>query len=65
MRAVALERLIDQACAESGAVVRVGVLPKDGELLAHAWIEVDGEVVGDRLSVVNKFTPLQDFSGLQ
>jgi len=65
VRAVSIERLLSDACGDSGAVVRVGVQTKDGELLAHAWIELDGEIIGDRSSVVRKFTPLQDFSGLQ
>ncbi|MCG8469487.1 MAG: lasso peptide biosynthesis B2 protein [Gemmatimonadetes bacterium] len=65
VRAVALERMITDACGESGAVVRIGVLPTGDELLAHAWIELNGEIVGDKPAIVRRFTPLQDFSGLK
>ena len=63
VRAVALERQIRGANAGS-AVVRVGVAQSAGELLAHAWIEMDGEVIGDEAARVRRFTPLHDFSAL-
>jgi hypothetical protein len=41
------------------AVVRIGVR-KDASLLqAHAWIEVDGQVVADRTDVGAHFTPFE------
>jgi len=65
-RAVALERLIERLPApqRGGAVVRVGVRPDDGKLLAHAWIVVGDRVVGDSPSRVARFVPLQDFTAL-
>ena len=63
VRAVALERQIRKANAGS-AVVRVGVAQASGELLAHAWIELDGRVIGDEPARVRRFTPLHDFSAL-
>ena len=63
VRAVALERQIRSANA-GAAVVRVGVLLGGTKLLAHAWIEIDGRVVGDEPSHVRRFTPLHDFTSL-
>jgi hypothetical protein len=31
--------------------VRIGALRTDGAMTAHAWVEVDGEVVGERAGV--------------
>lgn len=64
VRAMALERMIDKVESQSGAVVRVGIAEERGEFLAHAWIELNGKVVGDHPSNIRRFTPLQDFSGL-
>jgi hypothetical protein len=63
VRAVALERWIHRAHA-GPAVVRVGVLRVAGELFAHAWIELEGQVIGDEATHVRRFTPLHDFSAL-
>lgn len=63
VRAVALERLLRDANA-GDAAVRVGVHRHDDQLLAHAWIELDGRVVGDDPSFVRRFVPLHDFSAL-
>lgn len=63
VRAVALERMIVRARVGQ-AVVRVGVARQREEFLAHAWIELDGRVVGDEPARVSRFTPLHDFSAL-
>jgi hypothetical protein len=63
VRAVALERQIRGANA-GPAVVRVGVAQVAGELMAHAWIELEGQVIGDEQARVRQFTPLHDFSAL-
>lgn len=63
VRAVALERQIRRANA-GPAVVRVGVSQVAGKLLAHAWIELEGQVIGDEQARVRRFTPLHDFSAL-
>jgi transglutaminase superfamily protein len=38
--------------------LRIGVRKDDGTLRAHAWVEIDGEVVGESAAHVAKFTPL-------
>ena len=63
VRAMALERIIHRAGA-GRAVVRVGVRHGGAELEAHAWIEVDGRVLGDSPRHVGDFVPLTDVSAL-
>ena len=63
VRAVALERLLQRAHA-GAAAVRVGVHRERDRLLAHAWIELGGTVVGDDPAFVRRFVPLHDFSAL-
>lgn len=63
VRAVALERQIRRAHV-GNAVVRVGVAQVAGKLLAHAWIELEGQVIGDETWNIRRFTPLHDFSAL-
>ncbi len=63
VRAVALERMIARSGA-GAAVVRVGVVRDREAFLAHAWIELDGKVIGDEPAHVARFTPLHDFSAL-
>jgi hypothetical protein len=41
-----------------GAVVRVGVRRANGEFLAHAWVEIAGETLGDADEHVGSFVPL-------
>ncbi len=38
--------------------VRLGVRKENGELLAHAWVELGDQVVNDDSAVVSTFTPL-------
>jgi hypothetical protein len=40
----------------SGAVVRVGVRRDAGRLEAHAWVELRGHVIGERVEHVRDFT---------
>lgn len=61
VRAVALEHLARRAGAHH-AVVRIGVAPGQDRLDAHAWIEVDGRVLGDRPEAVRRFTALSELS---
>ena len=63
VRALALE---DLACREGAeaALVRVGVRRDEKGFEAHAWLEVQGRIVGDTLENVTSFTVLEDFSGL-
>lgn len=39
--------------------LRIGVRKQDGELRAHAWVELQGMVVNDQRDAVAPFTPLQ------
>jgi hypothetical protein len=63
VRALALEDLARREGAE-GALVRVGVRRDRKGFEAHAWLEIDGRVVGDTPDNVASFTVLEDFSGL-
>lgn len=53
-------RLKDAGIA--GAVLRVGVARRKGQFVAHAWVELGGEVIGDDASAVERYEPLD---GLQ
>lgn len=57
VRSVALSRMLD-ARGIDGAVVRVGVRRANGEFLAHAWVELAGETLGDADEHVGSFVPL-------
>ena len=58
-RALALQRLL----ARRGwpASLHVGVRRDRGALLAHAWVELDGAVLGDSPEHVATFVPLAGF----
>lgn len=57
VRSVALSRLLE-ARGIRGAVVRVGVRRTTTEFLAHAWVELGGETIGDADEHVGSFVPL-------
>jgi len=38
--------------------LRLGVLRHNRDLRAHAWVELDGQVLNDRVAAVREFTPL-------
>jgi len=61
VRSMGLRRMIDDA-GIAGATVRVGVQVLRGRFIAHAWVEYDGEVMGDDPALVARYVPL---SGLQ
>lgn len=63
VRAIAMERMIVRRGIHR-ARVKIGVMRDEDSFKAHAWIEVDGTVVGDSVSHVDRFIPLADFSGL-
>lgn len=57
VRALALAELLARA-GVPGSLIRLGVR-RDGEAMdAHAWVELDGRVVGDDPRVARRFTPL-------
>jgi hypothetical protein len=41
-----------------GAVVKIGVRRAGGEFLAHAWVELAGETIGDADEHVGTFVQL-------
>jgi hypothetical protein len=64
-RAIALAALI-RAAGVPGTRVRIGVQRSEsGAFAAHAWVELAGRVVGDRVEYVATFTALADLSLLR
>jgi hypothetical protein len=57
VRSVALSRLLERRGID-GAMMRVGVRRTGGEFLAHAWVELAGETLGDADEHVGSFVPL-------
>jgi transglutaminase superfamily protein len=57
VRSVALSRMLAARGIE-GSIVRVGVRRKNGEFLAHAWVELANETLGDADEHVGTFVPL-------
>ena len=64
MRSLAIQRLLDESGLESGQI-RIGVNIVDGEFLAHAWVEVDGRVMGDTPAYIDQFTPVTDVTAVK
>ena len=56
-RSIALSRMLSERGIQ-GALVRVGVRRADGQFLAHAWVELAGETLGDADEHVGSFVPL-------
>ena len=57
----ALRKLLDRE-GITGARVLVGVQLANGQFRAHAWVEYQGQVVGDDPAVVAQFTPMPDLA---
>ena len=57
VRSRALRQMLD-AEGIKGAQVRVGVQLSQGHFRAHAWVEYDGQVVGDDPARVAQFVPM-------
>lgn len=57
VRSVALSRMLEDRGID-GALVRVGIRRTDNEFLAHAWVELAGETLGDADDHVGSFVPL-------
>jgi hypothetical protein len=58
VRSLALHNLLIRR-GISGSVIRVGVRNDSGGFLAHAWVELNGVIVGDEPSHVRRFTRLE------
>jgi transglutaminase superfamily protein len=59
VRALALQRILERR-GITGSVVRIGVRRNADQLLAHAWVEHDGVILGDSASMVANFTVLAE-----
>lgn len=59
VRALALHRMIERR-GIAGSTVRIGVRREGDALLAHAWVEHQGVVLGDTTSTTSAFTVLTD-----
>jgi hypothetical protein len=57
VRSMALSRMLADRGID-GAIVRVGVRRAGGQFLAHAWVELAGETLGDVDEHVGSFVPL-------
>lgn len=57
VRSLALADLLERR-GVPGGLIRIGVRRHRGTLDAHAWVELDGRVVGDDPRRVRRFTPL-------
>jgi hypothetical protein len=59
VRSVALHRML-RACGIAGSRIHIGVRLQNGTFVAHAWVEWNGEILGDVASHVGTFAPLCD-----
>ena len=59
VRAVALNQMLE-ARGISGSQIKVGVRLQSGRFAAHAWVELDQTVLGDRETNIRRFEPLTD-----
>ncbi len=57
IRSIALRNLLSDA-GIGGSIIRVGVRRDAEEFVAHAWVELEGNVIGDDAGEVARFTPL-------
>lgn len=62
--AMALQRMLHRRRIGPG-VIRVGVQLRDGVFTAHAWLQLDDQVLGESLSYVSRFRLLTDVTGLE
>jgi hypothetical protein len=59
VRSVALQRML-QFRGISGSRIHIGVRLEGGQFVAHAWVEWEGQVLGDLPTYVQTFAPLCD-----
>ncbi|HSH45773.1 MAG TPA: lasso peptide biosynthesis B2 protein [Longimicrobiales bacterium] len=64
VRSLALQRMLRRHGVED-AELRIGVRVVDGGFGAHAWVELDGRVVGDDPAHVATFVPATDLELVQ
>lgn len=61
-RALALRWMLSRR--RIGAFLRIGVSKPEGQLQAHAWVEVGGQAVGEAPDLLQRFQPLGEVNGL-
>lgn len=61
VQAIALRRLLERD-GINGAEIRVGVKQSPEGMLAHAWVELGGQVIGDSPENVRQYSPLDELS---
>ena len=59
VRSVAIQRMLAKHGLDAGQI-RIGVRWNDDGFLAHAWVEQDGKILGDRKRHVRTFEPVTD-----
>jgi hypothetical protein len=59
VRALAIRSLLENEGIH-GAIIRVGVRMGPGSFAAHAWVELEGAVIGDRREHVATFRVVDD-----
>jgi transglutaminase superfamily protein len=64
VRSLALQRLLDRR-GIPGVELKIGVRLEQGSFSAHAWVEVNGRILGDSAHLVRSFTPTTDLHLVQ
>lgn len=59
VRSLAIHRMLLRR-GITDSTIRIGVRLRDGEFNAHAWVELDGIVIGDSRAHVESFTRITD-----
>ncbi|HVT41086.1 MAG TPA: lasso peptide biosynthesis B2 protein [Gemmatimonadaceae bacterium] len=61
VRSIALCRMMESRGVRGG-LLQIGVRLQDGRLVAHAWVEYGGEILGDDPASVSRFDLLPELS---
>jgi hypothetical protein len=64
VRAVAIDAMVRRA-GIPGSRIRIGVQVQEGRFSAHAWVELNGRVLGDRRDHVRRFAQIADIRVVQ
>ncbi|KPQ20048.1 MAG: Transglutaminase-like superfamily [Halomonas sp. HL-93] len=56
-RSLLLWWILTKRCAQPQ--LRVGVALRDGNLKAHAWVEIDGQPVNEKMNISNLYKPIE------
>ncbi len=59
VRSLAIQRMLRRRGVRAGSLA-IGVRLRDGAFEAHAWVELDGAVIGDSHQHVQTFTRITD-----